>query len=454
MIKCPNCGGVLNYNVKEKQVKCEHCGSSFDPKEKIAPTKKAGESNDLEGKVYTCSQCGASLMNFDETAITFCSYCGSQAMIESKMMVQTKPDYIIPFSKTKEECIEIFKRKVNKSLFVPNYMKSDLVLQKFRGIYMPYCIYKLSYSGPKKEKGSKYSHRSGDYQYYDDYTIEFDVDAKYEGLSYDLSSKLYDRYSRAIPFDDKEKEEFNPNYLLGFYADTKDVSGDIYLNEAIITAVDDYSDKLLSMKEVRKYGCSSGYIDFKDVEQKVGMYPLYFLAIRSKDQKNVNYAIVNGQTGELVTELPVSYSKYIVASLIIAAIIFVLINSGLVLNPKEVCAIASGFAIIGLIINIIQNGKLKNRETHADDKGIKSVKKDKDKIKRFSAVTFLILVLAVVIPLVVLASGLVRDIYYYGSALISLGLLLITFYGLLKKHNELLSTKLPQLEKRGGDESE
>ena len=39
-----------------------------------------------EGKSYSCSQCGAQLMTFDETAITFCSYCGSQAMIESKMM--------------------------------------------------------------------------------------------------------------------------------------------------------------------------------------------------------------------------------------------------------------------------------------------------------------------------------------------------------------------------------
>lgn len=453
MIKCPNCGGELKYSVLDKAVKCDHCGSKFDPKETIAQTKTAGESNTLDGKVYSCTQCGASLMTFDETAITFCSYCGSQAMIESKMLIQNNPDYIIPFATTREQCIEKFKKKVSSSIFVPNYMKSDVVVEKFRGIYMPYSIYKLEYKGPAKEKGSEYSHRSGDYLYYNDYTINHDVEARYEGFSYDLVSKLYDKYSQAIPFNEKEKLPFTSNYMLGFYADAKDVDGSTYINDATAEAQADYQKRVLSTKEISKYGCTSASINFDKIEQKVGMFPLYFLAIRNKNQKNINYAVVNGQTGELVTELPVSYTKYLVGSLIVSVLIFLLINSFLVLTPTRVCFASLALAIVGLIINFTQAHSLKQRETNEDDLGLKSVNKTNTKGYSKPVLSIIFEVLALLIPVVVLALNPVEDIYYYEAAVASLGLLLITFYSIVKKHNELVSSKLPQLEKRGGDES-
>ena len=48
----------------------------------------------------------------------------------------------------------------------------------------------------------------------------------------------------------------------------------------------------------------------------------------------------------------------------------------------------------------------------------------------------------------------VKDIYYYGSAFIAFIFIIISFYDLVKEHNELVSNILPQLEKRGGDENE
>ena len=93
MIKCPNCTGELEFKPTDKQVVCKYCGSKFDPKEfdeKVTMSKENEAVATYSGKTYSCSQCGAELMTFDETAITFCSYCGSQAMIESKMMKQNK----------------------------------------------------------------------------------------------------------------------------------------------------------------------------------------------------------------------------------------------------------------------------------------------------------------------------------------------------------------------------
>ena len=48
----------------------------------------------------------------------------------------------------------------------------------------------------------------------------------------------------------------------------------------------------------------------------------------------------------------------------------------------------------------------------------------------------------------------VHDAYYYVAAIIGLILIIWSFNDLVKIHNELVSRPIPQLEKRGGDESE
>ena len=46
---------------------------------------------------------------------------------------------------------------------------------------------------------------------------------------------------------------------------------------------------------------------------------------------------------------------------------------------------------------------------------------------------------------------LVEDKYYYGASILSLLLVVLSFYDLVKEHNLMVSNKLPQLETRGGD---
>lgn len=455
MIKCPNCGGEMNYKPGEAQVVCQYCASKFDPKELNIDVQmsKENEENTYEGKTYSCSQCGAQLMTFDETAITFCSYCGSQAMIESKMMKQNNPDFIIPFNKTKEDCIKAYKARVSKSLFVPNYMKSDVVVEKFRGIYLPYCIYKMEHHGSCTNKGSKYSHRSGDYVYYNDYAITSDVDCTYDGVSYDLISKYYDKYSTAIPFDYKKKEDFNPNYLIGYYADTIDVDSKIYEADAACVAESDTTTRLSRFKEFSRYGCSNPKCNVSVTDKKIGMFPVYFLAIRNKDNKTINYAVVNGQTGKVAADLPVSFGKYLIASLLLSVIVFLLIDNLFVFTPKTIAVIAIIFSVLSLIISLVQSTKLHKSEYHMDDLGFmsKEVNQNSPKIKKSIFKYIYKEILGIVIPVVCLAMNFVNDGYYYTASLIALGLVVLSFKDLVKEHNLLVSNKLPQLDKRGGD---
>ena len=459
MIKCPNCTGELEFKPTDKQVVCKYCGSKFDRKEfdeKVTMSKENEAVATYSGKTYSCSQCGAELMTFDETAITFCSYCGSQAMIESKMMKQNNPDFIIPFAKSREECIEAYKKVVSRSLFTPNYMKSDVTLEKFRGIYLPYCIYKLENHGSITNKGSKYSHRVGDYQYYNDYSITCDVDASYEGISYDLISKFYDKFSTSIPFDYHKKEEFNPNYLIGYYADTVDVDSSVYDADARGVAQRDASHRLSRIREFSKYGCSSPTVKLNVTDKKVGMFPVYFLAIRDTSNKKINFAVVNGQTGKVAIDLPIDYFKYLIGTLLLSVVLFFILDNFFVILPKAVCVFSAICAVLSLVLSCVQASGLKNRVNHTDDIGFMSKEVNKNSVKNKVGIFRYLYkeIIAIIIPIVALILNFVYDGYYYGASFIALGLVILSFRDLVKEHNMLVSNKLPQLEKRGGDEHE
>ena len=50
---------------------------------------------------------------------------------------------------------------------------------------------------------------------------------------------------------------------------------------------------------------------------KTAYYPVYFLAIKNKNN-TVSYAAVNGQTGKVAVEMPIDFKKYIIFTLILA----------------------------------------------------------------------------------------------------------------------------------------
>ncbi len=456
MIKCPHCGGEVGFDPSKQTVTCPYCRSDFDPTKLNVTVKHAKErKNPLldNAKSYSCSQCGATLMTFDDTAITFCSYCGSQAMLEDKIKSDLNPDYVIPFSKTKEQCIQAYKNKLSSTAFVPDYMKEDIVVEKFRGIFMPYAIYQLQFKGKTKNNGSVYTHRKGDYKYYDDYDVTSDVDAEYIGMSYDLASNFYDKFSMSIPFNYQERKEFNPNYLSGFYADTSNVSGEVYDNDALSIVAKDSSKRMTQNKEFKKYGCYNPYVPFKVSDRKIAMFPVYFLAIRTKDNKSINYAVVNGQTGKVAMDMPVDFKKYIKFSLIVAIILFLLINWLVVLKASTVCFLGIIAGLTGMIISLSQISKINSSRYHLDDKGYFYANKNQEivKVKKFQYIFKDLL--AMIIPTLVLIFNFTSyDLYYYLGAILSLVLVLISFKDLVEEHNLLSSNKIPQLEKRGGDE--
>lgn len=386
MYECPNCAGNLKFDITRQQLYCEYCDTQVDPysfyKEKDAEetVMPSGGSGEYEVRVFTCPQCGGEIVSEDTTAATFCSFCGSSTILDSRISRQRRPGYIIPFTRTKEDCRVAYGKMLRRALFAPKELKDEALIEKFRGIYMPYWVYSFGKKGAVTFSGRK-TRRKGDYRITDHYRLDCEVEEDYRGLAYDASSTFSDSLSNAIaPFDLRQGKAFVPSFLSGFYADTNDVEKYIYQQEAEEVILQDAKQRLAQNPVCRKYHAGQGAEERSlrnalrpaNKTAELAMLPVWFLSYRNGDR--VSYAVVNGQTGKAAADLPVDGKKYLAGSLLLAIPLFLLLNLFLTITPGRILLIAALLAFLCILISNGQMSRILARESGEDDKGLASVK--------------------------------------------------------------------------------
>ena len=555
MFVCPNCGANINFDPGKQLLHCDFCDTDLSPDSVIQKddavestyTESEADANSETGfkeyttTIFTCKECGGEILAYDNTVATFCSYCGASTVLSSRVGKERAPEYIIPFKITKEQSAELYKKAVGKALFAPKYMKEDTVIEKFRGIYMPYWIYDFKENRPASLRGQE-DHRSGDYIIHTHYDINTNVDADYNGLAYDASSQFNDNLSEAIaPFDFNTAVPFNTSYMSGFYADAADTDAKLYQDQARTIVTADIYNNIAKDPAIRKVTLkkeSMGNLTPEKAESRLGYFPVWFLSCRNKDR--ITYAVVNGQTGEVATDIPVDHKKYVISSLILAIPVFALLYLLPVIRPGYLVVFALIFSIISIIVVCSQKNKIYVRTYNLDDKGLQyrqqqAAKSDASAMRApgenprpqpqpqpqpqvkssgvndgffavlavagflvsmCAGIVGIVLYACVIFPLItnarknkskkvvvdntkvkakapggekfllclkpligaVLALGVLiiaptADEYYYISSLICMVGVLLSFFDIIKMHNELSTRKPPQFDKRGGDEA-
>ena len=377
MLSCPNCGGNLKFDIPSQQLSCEHCHTLFDPYDFDGKTSDAEESKTFDGDyevtIFTCPQCGGEILSTDNAAAGFCSFCGASTILYSRISHEKRPNYIIPFQKTKEQCKEAYARRMKHSIFAPKELRDPSYIDSFRGIYMPYWAFYISQKGSLSLNGKKTSRR-GDYIITDHYALTGDLDAYYKGLSYDASSSFDDNISEELaPYNLKGMKAFTPAYLSGFYADTSDVDAKVYQGDAEYTASAETTGRIAS--DGTFAGFTMDTIRPEQLHTKTEtidstMFPVWFLSYRKKDR--VAYATVNGQTGLVVADIPIDPKRYLLGSLLLAIPIFALLAWS-----ADKCEIQLSYAIgvaqpTSVMVDTFGTGKI------ADDELVKIVRENFD----------------------------------------------------------------------------
>ena len=110
------------------------------------------------------------------------------------------------------------------------------------------------------------------------------------------------------PYDFSEAKEFNAAYLAGIAADRYDVSKDVTFNRATERFRD--GTVLAFMSDIKGYEnvrVSDSTLQFSNTNTCYALYPVWILNTKWKD-KSFRFA-VNGQTGKIAGNLPISVGK-------------------------------------------------------------------------------------------------------------------------------------------------
>lgn len=310
---CKNCGHALVFDPGIQRLTCSACGSSFRAEEVEAQSKefredlKAEALNDVNGTddkglmdcyVYTCSECGGEIIINGTEASTTCIYCGNPNVVFSRIAKQKCPEFIMPFSITKEEALRIVRDRINSGFFVPKGIKRFSV-DCCRGVYLPYWIVNADFYDAVVVKGdvkrgknsvTKFFGRAGS--------------MKLKNLPVDASRALSDESSSKLePFDLRRLKPFDEDYMAGFYSNVSDVTyndvrrastarAEEFFNKAAIDDVNAASKSVVSSQPSIKL----------DNDMIYCMLPAWFITFKYKGKHNT--ILVNGDTGKVVCALP------------------------------------------------------------------------------------------------------------------------------------------------------
>ncbi len=371
MIECPNCGGNMKFDISTQNLLCAFCETQIDPQEYQDSKDEKGSvlSEDYEVTCFTCPQCGGEVLSTDEAAAGFCSFCGASTILYSRIRNEKRPKYIIPFQKTKEECKEAYLEEIKRAIFAPSKLKDKDYIESFRGIYMPYWDFQLTYDTVVTVEATRtYEERWNMVQ--QDLLIDGEYKAKFDGIYYDASVSFADDISQTLaPFQKRKQKEFKPAYMSGFYADAATVPMEMYREDAKTLVSQEALNRIKKEMKDRDYSYVSPeftYMEPNECQAQLTMLPVWFLSYRKGDR--VAYITVNGESGKVVADIPIDMKKYIFLSLLLAVPISVLLGVYLLVRPETMLAISTIFALFTMVLSGLQILKILKKKSRFEDK--------------------------------------------------------------------------------------
>ena len=355
--KCPNCGAPLSFMPGKKTVTCEYCGTEFEVsaieelfRDKQETAARAAEAQEAkwatedagsewtsdEAKAlhaFTCSSCGAELVCDENTMATECVYCGNPTMIPKRFDGMLKPDYVIPFKKTKADAVAALKEFYKGHMLLPSNFTANNRVEAIQPMYVPFWLFDSKITAQAEFRAEKHHVITTPKEIITEVSV-FNCRRKgvmrFERIPVDGSKKMEDTYMESIePFNYSELVDFSAAYLTGYLADKYDVTAE----ESSARADRRVENSAIEVLQSSVENFDAVQLEDAAVVKDVGkvsyaMVPVWILTTRYNDRPYT--FMMNGQTGKVVGSLPYDKMKAFLypalCSLILAPILYFLIG--------------------------------------------------------------------------------------------------------------------------------
>ena len=403
--QCPACTGPLHFDGKIGKLKCDYCSSTYTAEEVRAiyaeknktaaetdqkarekasaaakndaaaagagssaaagagssAAREAGEADEnydwgsdaAHMRAYNCTNCGAELICDETTAATSCPYCGNNTVIPGRFAGALRPDYVIPFKVDKKQAIEAFKKYYKGRKLLPSSFESENHIEEIKGVYVPFWMFSGRIEGSAVyEAYEENKKRSGEEEivtrkYYD---VRREGEMSFDKIPVDASTKMPDELMDSIePFDYKEIRPFAMEYMPGYLANKYDVTKEESRGRADERARQSFRSAMRdSVKNYDNIRVMEQSETIHPDKAEYGMLPVWLLSSNFQG-KNYLFAM-NGQSGKMIGDLPISLAKLAAWVIGVFAVVFAIMHF-LILKQNGDSAIISGF--VGLFVSII-----------------------------------------------------------------------------------------------------
>ena len=340
---CPQCGGMIEFNIQRQQVHCPYCGyeqtleqgqraeATEQVLDFVLPTQRGHQWAENQRQL-SCQNCGAvSLWAIGQRA-TQCPYCQSNQLIEAKESIHLVDPQVIGLLEIDEK--QAFKNAEawldEEGWFSPDNLETSARKMTLRPAYYPFWTLdgtlEIRWQCDVMEgsgDNARWVRRSGvELEIFDDELVPGN------------SSLSWQKINPITPFKVKQAVEFQPEYLAGWPALTYDIplaKATLNARERVVKRVRrELHQRILPARKKQNLNVSAGRwsgMTFKHVLLPiwVGAYPY----------KGESYQIlINGQTGKVGGEKPRDTVKTVTIILSVLLTIVVLLIFSFILAAE------------------------------------------------------------------------------------------------------------------------
>ncbi|MGA1866761.1 MAG: hypothetical protein ACMUFK_04760 [Thermoplasmatota archaeon] len=329
-VDCQNCGAGMKFDPETQGLLCDHCGS----KRKISDDHRQAEERDLESapfiknwdpgvQTFKCESCGAAIST-RKNITGECPFCGSEYVKELLQQDDIiSPSHVIPIRISQVRAKELFRTWVGRGCFRPNDLKKIKKFEKIMGIYTPFWTYDCN-------THADWTAESG-YYYWESQTYTAYVNGKHvrrtrqvrkirwvpsqgqrddrfddtlilasKGINEDIAEKVY-------PFHLDDLVSYKPEYLSGWMAEEYSIDVHEGWEKAMSKVKMEVHHRCGRDVPGDTYRSLNVRTTFSDMKYKNILLPIWSASYHYR--KKLYRFLINGQTGEVQGEKPVSWIK-------------------------------------------------------------------------------------------------------------------------------------------------
>ena len=332
VLKCPSCGGDVTFSAEESELKCEFCGTVFEPDKEETKviehdfaeflTKLSDDSESIESMVADCRSCGAQIMFAENDLVEDCPYCGTPVVNEGHKKRVLCPQYMLAFGITESKASTCFKEWKNSQWFAPSAFNRESRQGRLHGVYMPFWTFDYNAM-------TDYTGKRGDDRMVTRIGFDGKLHTEIKTCWHHVSGRVFNAFDNVLvyasntlteklvaelePWDLDNLQKFDFDKLRGFDGETYSVcleDGFVHSTEMISKVIENTIRADIGGDYQHVYQMDKQYdaIKFKYI-----MLPLWVSNFKFKNKTYQYY--VNARTGEVQGERPWSIVKITLAVL-------------------------------------------------------------------------------------------------------------------------------------------